>query len=390
MDIPFDALLTLLIFLVGIPALILQLISATERRVVNKGGRLDVGSFLIKALLIIVAGLALQFLFLLFLQKRVPEDVRPLVGQIIWLLVFAALFYLAWIISQQIPKQYGRREEIIKTLRKDVLSELKKRKRLNVSGETFEDLVNLGKHCEAGQEREMVLRAFMEIVNAVLADTRYNGDSLEMLIEELTHILAFNPESKDLYNYRMAVDIFSTILAYREPVTSADDKRRCIHAVSHLSRTLILNFKSAERDNVILACLSSFDFVLSNANLLTEISQAMFEMGICALEAGHDFIAVAVLDKIISLAERQSPPLPIEFVADLFGLLADYWAKGGSRRDYARRKFQAAKIFLGKNPSGRLKEAQKHLVRTICFDEADRLGKMHEQGMRKFKRKISV
>lgn len=381
MDIPFDAILTLLIFLVGIPALILQLISSTERRVINKGGRLDVGSFLIRALLIILTGIALQIVFLLLLKNRVADDLRSLIGQIIWLLVFTGLFYLAWIISQRIPKQYGRREEIIKTLQKDILSDLKKRKRLNVSGEAFDDLVSLGKHCEAGQEREMVVRAFLEIVNEVLTDARYNGDSLEMPIEELTHILAFNPEAKDLYNYRMAVDIFSSILAHDGAASSADDKRRAIHAVSHLSRTLMLNFQSVERDNVILAYLNSLDFVMRKANLLMEISQALFEMGICALKAGQDFIAVAVIDKLTSLAERQSPPLHPEFSSDLFGLLASCWVKDGSRRDFARRKFEDLKKLLGKPYLPRLREAQAHLIDTIYFDESDYLGQMIEAEM---------
>jgi hypothetical protein len=374
MDIPFDALLTLLIFLVGIPALILQLISPTERHAVLKNGRLDVRSFLKRALIFIAGGILVQLL--LFILPIRNEDMLQLLRQLAWVILFVFLFALALDIAQKIPEQYGRREKIVDTLRRDVLNELPKRKRLNVSGETFSDLANLGKHCEAGQERGMVAQAFMEIVNATLADSRYTGDSFETLIEELVHMLAFNPEAKDLYNYRTALDILCTVLAANHSAETDNDKRRAVHAISHLGRTLIVNFKSVERDNAILAYVDSLEFALSKPNMFTEVSQALFEIGICAAQTEHDFVAVAALDKLTSLAERQSPPLPVEFVADMFGLLAHYWGMDGSRKEYAIHKFEETKKFLGKNRIQILKKAQSHLVSTMYFDEADKLGEM--------------
>jgi hypothetical protein len=374
MDIPFDALLTLLIFLVGIPALILQLISPTERHAVLKNGRLDVRSFLKRALIFIAGGILVQLL--LFILPIRNEDMLQLLRQLAWVILFVFLFALALDIAQKIPEQYGRREKIVDTLRRDVLNEMPKRKRLNVSGETFSDLANLGKHCEAGQERGMVAQAFMEIVNATLADSRYTGDSFETLIEELVHMLAFNPEAKDLYNYRTVLDILCTVLAANHSAETDNDKRRAVHAISHLGRTLIVNFKSVERDNAILAYVDSLEFALSKPNMFTEVSQALFEIGICAAQTEHDFVAVAALDKLTSLAERQSPPLPVEFVADMFGLLAHYWGMDGSRKEYAIHKFEETKKFLGKNRIQILKKAQSHLVSTMYFDEADKLGEM--------------
>lgn len=378
MDIPFDGLLTLLIFLVGIPALILQLISPVERQVVQKKGRLDVRSFLQKAGRIIGLGIIVQMLFTLWVNAREADANQQIIQQLIWMAVFGFLFYLAWVISQQIPQQYGRREKIVESLTQDILDELKKRKRLNVSGETFNDLANLGKHCEAGQEREIVVNAFMKITQSVLEDSRYAGDSFETFMDELTHMLAFNPEAKDLYNYRTSVDIFSSILAIDHSATIEDDKRRAVHAISRLGRTLIVNFQSVERDNVILAYINSLDLALNKPHMLTEISQALFEIGLCAVEAGHDFVAVAALDKITSMAERRSPPLPVEFIADLFGLLAHYRAMDGSRREFANRKFEETKAFLGENIMQVLKDAQGHLVTTMYFDQADKLGELIE------------
>ncbi|NWG33733.1 MAG: hypothetical protein HXY42_04770 [Chloroflexi bacterium] len=372
MQIPFDGLLTLLIFLVGIPALILQLISSTERRAVLKNGRLDVRNFLRRALWIIGIGIVAEILFVNLL--RLEPTLQDTVSQLIWVIVFGSLFYLAWVISQQIPEQYGRREKIVERLTRDVLTE--SQKRMRVSGGTFTDLASLGKHCEAGQEREMVITAFMKIVKDVLSDPRYKGDSFEALIEELVHMLGSNPEAKDLYNYKIAEEILSAILAANSSTEADDDDRRAVHAISRLGRTLIVNFQSVEGDNVILSYVDALEFALARPHMLTEVSQALFEIGICAAQAGHDFVAVAALDKLTSLALRQPAPLPVEFVADLFGLLAHYRAKKNSRMAYANRKFAETKRFLGKNPVRELREAQNHLVKTLYFDQADQLGEL--------------
>lgn len=61
MEIPFDGILTLLIFLVGIPALVLQLISPAERRATMKENRLDVRKFLMWAISVTAIGLFLEF-----------------------------------------------------------------------------------------------------------------------------------------------------------------------------------------------------------------------------------------------------------------------------------------------------------------------------------------
>jgi ACR3 family arsenite efflux pump ArsB len=126
MQIPFDAILTLLVFLVGIPALILQLISVAERRAVIKKEGLDVQSFLRKALAIILIGLFCQFLFM-FLLEKCKDVIRDFVEQFIWLCIFGALFYLVIKVSKQIPEQYGRREKIIEKLTQDTITESKRK-----------------------------------------------------------------------------------------------------------------------------------------------------------------------------------------------------------------------------------------------------------------------
>jgi hypothetical protein len=369
MEIPFDGILTLLVFLVGIPALILQLISASERRAVLKKERLDVKSFLIKALAVVLIGLILQFCFM-FLLKNCDGTIRNFIEQVIWLFIFGGLFYLVFQVSKQIPEQFGRRERIIEKLTQDIIQETKNKER--IAGSTFNDLANLGKQCDPGQEREMVLDAFTKLVKATLKKPEYKGDSFEALIDELVHILASNPEPKDLGNYDVAIKVLSAILSADNAYMVDDDRQRAVHAISKLGQTLIVHFKSVERDNIILDYIDSLEFALTKEKMLTEVSQALFEIGICAVKEDQDFVTVAILDKMTALAENHLP-LPDEFTADLLGLVAFFWSRGGSRKAFADTKLGEVEKFFSKDVWSALNDARIHCTKTMYFDVADRL-----------------
>jgi hypothetical protein len=377
MEIPFDGILTLLIFLVGIPALVLQLISATERRAVLKNERLDVRAFLVKALWALGAGLFFEIGFAL-LSKFLDwdDEVSLLIGQGIWLIVFGVLFYFATQVAQQIPEEYGRREKIVAKLAEEVLRDAVSKMR--VGGGAFTDLAHLGRHCEAGQEREMVVNALLDIVKKILANPAYKGDSFEALIDELVHMLASDPEPKDLGNYDIAIKILAAILSARIESDANSDRQRAIHAVSKLGQTLIVNFKSVERDNIILDYIDSLELALVKPEMLTEISQALFEIGVCAVKENHDFVFVAVLDKMTTLAGGRSP-LQDEFITDLLGLLSHYWTQAGSRKQIAKNKFAEVGKFLPAPIHPTMERSKKHLVSTMYFDEADKLAQMADE-----------
>ncbi len=367
MEIPFDGILTLLIFLIGIPALVLQLISAAERRVAMKEDGLDVRSSFVIALLVVGIGLILQFGYAYLGNEN---DIKPIVQQAIWLIVFIPLIVLALRVAKRIPEQYGHREKIVEKLTLDILNGLKKK--IRIGGGPFSDLANLGKQCNPGQEREMVVVAYKNIVKAVIANPAYKGDSFEMLIDDLVHMLASDPESKDLSNYEIAIKILSAILSAKLQMESGYDRQRAIHAVSKLGQTLIVNFRSVERDNIILEYIDSLELALSRQEMLTEVSQALFEIGVCAVGESHDFVYIAILDKMTALAEAHSP-LPPEFITDLLGLLAHFWVEDGSRKNLAWEKFDNVKKFLPESIISILETAQAHLIKTMYFDEADKL-----------------
>jgi hypothetical protein len=377
MEIPFDGILTLLIFLVGIPALVLQLISAAERRAAMKSNGLDVQSFLRQAIAIIIIGFVLQFAFGYWLTGKpdIRDGDKKLIEQFLWLLIFIPLFYLAIQVSQRIPEQYGRRERIVEKLTQDVLQEAQKKGR--IGGGAFADLADLGKQCDPGQERQMVVNALMMIVKAMIASPFYRGDSFETLIDELVHMLASDPEPKDLNNYDLAIKILSAILSTHPQAESDYDRQRAVHAVSKLGQSLIVHFKSVERDNIMLDYIDSLELALLRREMLTEISQALFEIGVCAVREKQDFVFIAVLDKMTTLAGNY-PELPGEFITDLLGLLSHYWTEVGSRRQFAQDRFNGVRGFLKKPITAALERSRNHLISSMYFDEADKLGQMAE------------
>jgi hypothetical protein len=323
-------------------------------------------------LFIIVLGLIAQFWFT-YTSNGIQNELKSIIQQLIWLGIFIPLIVLVLRVAKRIPEQYGRREKIVEKLTEEVLEEAKKRVR--IGGKTFDDLANLGKQCDPGQEREMVIKAFKDLVKAILAESEYKGDSFEALIDELVHILASNPEPKDLGNYDTAIKIFSVILSTNGHLETDDDRQRVVHAISKLGRTLIIHFKSFERDNIILDYIDSLEFALTKKEMLTEVSQALFEIGICAVEEKQDFVVVAALDKMTSLAENY-PPLPKEFLADMLGLLAHFRSKGGVRKEFAETKFCEVEKFLPTDRASALETARIHCKQTMYFDVADELADM--------------
>ena len=374
MEIPFDAILTLLIFLVGIPAVILQLISAAERRVIVRKEKIDVNSFLLIAIGIFLIGFIFQLGLAWYANGKPEFQLEKLLEQIIWLFTFAALFGLALHVVKKIPEQFGQREKIIENLSKDILQDAGEN--CKISGDAFDDLVNLGVQCEAGEEREMIVSQLSDFVLLLLSCENYNGDSFEQLIEELIRILVSNPTAQDLNCYALSIRMFSEILSHDATNLHMDDKRRALSAISLLGQTMLEHFKSVQADKLILDYVDTTELAaLAEKDLLTDVSQVLFDLGICAANADQDFVAVAALDKLASLAEFHTP-MPFEFSVDLLGLLSHFWVADKSRRIYAERKVARIESFLPKKLIPALEDAESHCYLTVQFDTADNLKEM--------------
>jgi len=144
-EIPFDAVTTLLMFLVGVPAIVLQTLPPEIRRVVAKRwGRL-VAALSVPALLgvlLCVGGV---------LARDLPE---PLLTWT-WSGILLVLALTGFLTIFSTLGRYGRRIAIVRSLAREAGRRIPTRGRL--VEESLSDLVDLGRQSEPGREREMVL-----------------------------------------------------------------------------------------------------------------------------------------------------------------------------------------------------------------------------------------
>ncbi|MEM9492647.1 MAG: hypothetical protein AAGC55_26100, partial [Myxococcota bacterium] len=71
-------------------------------------------------------------------------------------------------------------------------------------------------------------------------------------------------------------------------------------------------------------------------------SRALFEVGSEALERGRTLVALSALDKLETVAARHSP-VTGALARDVVGLLAHFWARGETGRDYVRQFLDSAR-----------------------------------------------
>src|SRR5262245_47782986 len=169
-DIPFDAVTTLLMFLVGVPAIVLQTLPPEIRRIVAKRW----GS--------LVAELSIPALFgvVLFAAGVYVRDLPEPELTWTWSGILLVLALTGFLTIFSTLGRYGRRIAIVQSLQREA------GRRISTSGrldeEALSDLIDLGRQSEPGREREMVLDALLELTTRVSAHPRYGGDGLEDLV----------------------------------------------------------------------------------------------------------------------------------------------------------------------------------------------------------------
>jgi len=332
-DIPFDAIFTLLIFLIGIPALIFQFMTPDIRRIVSRRRwwlAADVFLPLGVALFVSMGGIFAEFYF---------GDLDPYDHSLRWVFIFSALTIITLIIGIRIPMRYGRREAIVKTVKNEIRRSLKKQGR--VADVAWEDLVDLGKNAMVPQERQEVLLALRELAGEIYHRPDYQGDGLESLLMGMVDILAQGGETVSGDNYQLAAAILQDVVLNGQGVdpSAASDLRRAIKAAAEIGRIALSKFDSGlEGNNVVLKFVEVLGLVLLNpahSALTSDVTEALFDVGSLAFEMDRSLIGLATLDKMVSslfLPDGFSAEQKNEQIADTLGLMAHCWEKGSAHR----------------------------------------------------------
>lgn len=408
---PYDAISTFLVFIIGVPALVIQSMDEEVRRAVMK----EPLALVIRAGLPFVLALGIVFAASAIIlvpwpgeastAPNVPIAPTPGIGaatsmdriavavekqiaqaeedqraqnkrEQVWTVTIIVLALLTAAASGLVLYEYGSRDRVIIGLTRPITTRLKKKGQLDEQALTV--LIELGEQSQPGEDRQLVLVGMGKLAQQVREHQSYRGDSLEPLIDGLKTILvsdlAGNPK-----NFRAAIGILQEILMTppTSPEQHSSDLFYAIRALSELSRAALMHIEQAsEIEHLVLVRTGSLQSAtLLYPKALTEVSQALLEIGVAAIEKKQTLAAITALDKLFGLVEA-NPPASGELVADTLGLASHFWVDGDTARKYVEAKLASTKGDLEQTWRKALEAARDHCARTMQFEAADNLDKM--------------
>ena len=356
---------TMLVFALGIPALIVQVIVREDlRRIIHR--RLMIFYRVVFLLSVLIAVVCASFVWFLHpCPGSHISDQQHLVAAIV---VTMALFLpiVSWLIFSR------------ECLRDTAIHRLKgeSTRTIHSSGTLAEkpltDLIRLGEQGDAGLEKMQVLEALNYLAAQVQGWESYEGDELEQLVQGIETILVGGGQRGSIDNFRLAAGILGRIVARSQErrLIAAPDMGITLRTLGRLGvGALDLEFERAT--------LAYLEPIASSAEgeegAFQSASQRLFEIGTSALETKRFLIAVAALNKLETLAEYRVP-LSGEISADLLGLLAHFWtADSKAARGHAQRILSRTEAFFSPSLQDSLRSAIEHQIRTTQFDTADKL-----------------
>lgn len=368
-EVSFDVIFTLLLFLVGVPVLVLQFMSPEIRSVLKVQGKIIRAAAIYLGICLIIIVTAI-----LFEQNNAIQELNPW----IWVSLYGTLFGVVGISSFTILSKYGFRERVLQELTREILHDLPKTGKPN--GEKLRELIEIGKQSNPGADREKILESMRVLVDAVCRHEKYEGDSLENLIIGIVHVLATRPTAEDTRNYQAAAAILTTVLSSKISNSNEAkfvDQFHAVNAMSTLGQTMLAqeNF-STEADYILMDYEEALGLVISvYPELLPDVTQALLSMGSVALYNKHYLFAVATMERMLTLVEANQP-VAVKPLAELLGLTAHFWTAGGSSKDFIKMRISRITTLISGDPSAAIERAGQRFQMTMRFDTADKLAQM--------------
>lgn len=371
MSIPLDAITTIFIFLIGLPAVLLQTLAPELRKIVRQR-RWQLISFTILPLvisgLIVAGGIALSHLKSTLRQAPpVLEKILCYDGQLLWISILTSLVLISGVFAILLSEQW-RREGIIRKLRRRAASGLATKGRL--LEEELMHLVQLGRHSHSGRNKELVLQTLAELAAVVQNGKAYDGRQLETLIKGLEDVLILGPLNLgSLENFRSAAGLLSDIVIPASRARHSEDLKMAVQAISVLARTSMCFQTSL----LPMKYLEALEFLyLGDHAAVTLMSQALFEIGSEAIEREQPLVAMAALSKLDGLAQRQTR-IEGELAHDYLSLIAHFWTHGETPQRYAAKILSSVQAGFTVELPEAIHAAQAHCAQTAKFKTADYL-----------------
>lgn len=379
-DLPLDALTTIFIFLIGLPAVLLQTLAPELREIVRKRRTQLV---LITILPIFISGVivfsGLGFIYWASKTNLLASSPHLLLrlwlendGKLLWMSILIILVFISGF-AALILTDIWRREAIIKILQNEAAKKLAANGRLVQA--KLENLIQLGKQSEAGKDKDLVLKALADLTEGVQKHAKYEGRQLEVLILGLEDILLLGPQKGSSENFRTAADLLSEVVILTTKAPSKEDLKLAVRTISILARTSLRHQPS----HIQMKFVDALDLLNAGEDsAATWMSQALFEIGSHAAEVKQVLVAMAALSKLDSLAKRQAY-IEGEVAFDYLSLIAHLWSKGETARRYVTKMLSEAQPYFRPALLEALQAAQVHCEQTAKFKTSDFLSKLRHE-----------
>ena len=367
-QIPTDAIISLLMFLMGAPALVFQLASNDVREVITQHNTHIPKKYLLPAF----TGFLIVFAIYGIDTRWLPDKV----SNSLWHAAVGALLALSLITVIGVFPSMGKKRIINELVDK---AEKGSNGQAEYGGAELDNLILLGKESRGGEEKEWCIDGLDRLAQKVLVSGAYSGCQLESLVNALCAVLLEGTISSTLVNFQSGTALLRRIVyAYyrgRSHPNFADaDLGHAVHALSLLGQKAL----QLHRPGTASECLGVLGTSLNEPN--PAISQALREIGMRAIEQDQIAVAMESLGKLDEmLFSGDHLPAEREILYDLIGLLAKFWEHGESGKVVARRDIAELQDDPDVQMTALIDETILHHRSTGRFVAADQIKDMYAE-----------
>lgn len=349
-----DSISTIFIFLIGLPAILLQTLPAEVRHTVLKD-RAQVAVFTIGpiALAVVVVGLGVYLT-----DPRGPfGPISKTRVEMAWFVIVTALLFVCGGGALLLIERW-RRTTVIARLRRAA------GRGVALYGRPHEEhlntLVGLGVQSRGGEDKNLVIAALHRLVTETQALESYDGAQLEELIKGLEDVLSSGPYKASSANYKAGAELLEHLVWESRERKESDDFKMALQLAGILGREA-LRYEQPH-DQIKFLEILAFAGEGSHIGYAAWASQALLDLGSQAIESGRTLVAMTALSKLESLVLAHSP-VRGELAFDFVGLIAHFYAQRETGRDYGK-QFLDASLFAEPLPE------VIHQARTACIQGA--------------------
>ena len=351
-----QSLITLILFIFGIPALIYQIFAPENiRPIIDKYMKKYL--WIIYGIVVLFTLFALLLVWCLHPVNNYPCEQCPS--------LLASLFFTVALLTPLLCCIV-----IAKSLREKVISILKKRikKRFKKDGSLLIDetiaLITLGERSDAGYEKVIVLDAISGIIMAIMDFYQYSGNSLDDILRNFDKIVTGKDKPGNESDFLEAVVIVEEIIKRlpNKKTENDGDEIKVYYSLTEIGKKAAeLQFSKVNQQISFIAAANS---------------DALFEIGLVTFNAADYSAAINALSKLENLAMKPAEDKG-QCISDFFGLLAHFWTGNKSSRRCAQKflcstenKFSPLEQYLDK-------VIEDH-YNALRFDTADKLMTMKD------------